>query len=200
MSFKRFLQVSKDHKQITLPDSRYYLRNGLYYPSITYVLSCYPKGKHFEDWLKQVGYSADIIVKKAGEEGTKVHTLIELYLTGMEIKLLDDKGNIKYDTNIWSMFLKFVEWWEEYKPEIIESEIYLSSDEMKIAGTTDLVCKINGEVWIIDFKTSNHLHKPYDLQLAFYAKAFEECYQQKVDRIGILWLKSTKRKSSPKKM
>ena len=46
-SYNRILEISEDSKQITLPDARYYRRNGKYYPSITYVLSCYPKGKHF---------------------------------------------------------------------------------------------------------------------------------------------------------
>ena len=53
-SYNRILEISKDYKQITLPDSRYYRRNGEYYPSITYVLNSYPKGKHFEDWLKKI--------------------------------------------------------------------------------------------------------------------------------------------------
>jgi len=60
--YNRILQISDDSKQITLPDSRYYQRNGEYYPSITYVLSAYPKGKFFHDWLKKVGYAADHIV------------------------------------------------------------------------------------------------------------------------------------------
>lgn len=200
MGYNRILQVSKDHKQITLPDSRYYRRNGNFYPSITYILQCYPKGKHFEDWLKQVGYSADTIVRRAGDEGTKVHNLIELYLTGVKINLLDSKGNLNYEPNIWSMFLKFVEWWETWNPTLIESEIFLFSDEYKFAGTTDLVCEINGERWIIDFKTSNHLHKTYDLQLSAYAKAYEECFNVPIHRTGILWLKSSKRKLSDKKM
>ncbi len=62
-SYNRILEVSDDAKQITLPDSRYYRRNGEYYPSITYVLGYYPKGKFFEDWLKKVGYSAEHIVQ-----------------------------------------------------------------------------------------------------------------------------------------
>jgi len=49
-SYGRILEISDDHKQITLPDSRYYRRNGEYYPSITYVLQYYPKGKYFEDF------------------------------------------------------------------------------------------------------------------------------------------------------
>ncbi len=63
-SYNRILEISEDAKQITMPDSRYYRRNGEYYPSITYVLSAYPKGKFFEDWLKKVGYSSEYIVKK----------------------------------------------------------------------------------------------------------------------------------------
>ena len=37
-SYDRILEISEDAKQITMPDSRYYRRNGKYYPSVTYVL------------------------------------------------------------------------------------------------------------------------------------------------------------------
>ena len=33
----------------------------------------------------------------------------------------------------------------------------------------------------------------YAVQSAIYARCFEECYDQKVNRVGILWLKSSKR-------
>ena len=88
-SYNRILEISEDAKQITLPDSRYYRRNGKYYPSITHVLSTYPKGKYFEDWLKKVGYHADWIVKKAAAEGTQVHEMIEDYLNGKELNFLN---------------------------------------------------------------------------------------------------------------
>jgi hypothetical protein len=192
-SYGRILEISDDHKQITLPDSRYYRRNGEYYPSITYVLSYYPKGKYFEDWLKQVGYAADHIVRRASEEGTQVHEMIEKYLNGRELNFLDDFDNPQYSPDVWQMFIKFVDWWETYNPTLIEAEVHLFSDEYKVAGTCDLVCEINGELWIIDFKTSNHLQTTYDLQTAVYAKCFEECFGKKVDRTGILWLKSSKR-------
>ena len=199
-SYNRILKISEDFKQITLPDSRYYQRNGEYYPSITYVLSCYPKGKFFEDWLKRVGYNADHIVKKAGEEGTQVHEMIEDYLNGEELNFLNNSHQPKYDPNIWQMFLKFVEWWEEYNPTLIETEVHLFSDELKVAGTCDLVCEIDDELWIIDFKTSNNLQTTYDLQTAVYGKCYEECFDKKVNRYGILWLKSSKRKPAKGKM
>ena len=161
-SYNRILKISEDSKQITLPDSRYYQRNGEYYPSITYVLSYYPKGKFFEDWLKKVGYNADYIVKKAGEEGTQVHEMIEDYLNEKELNFLNTSHQPQYNPNVWQMFLKFVEWWEEFTPTLIETEVHLFSDKLKVAGTCDLVCEIDGELWVIDFKTSNTLQTTYD--------------------------------------
>jgi len=199
-SHNRILQISEDAQQITMPDSRYYLRNGEYYPSITYVLQYYPKGKHFEDWLKQMGNNADYVMRKSAEDGTKVHNMIEDYLNGKELNFLSKDNTPLYEADIWQMFLKFVEFWETYKPELIGNEIHLFSDKLKIAGTCDLVCKIEDQVWIIDYKTSNHLYTIYEFQLAAYDQCYEECFGIKPDRRGILWLKSSKRKAAKDKM
>ena len=198
-SFNRILEISDDHKQITLPDGRYYQRNGEYYPSVTYVLSYYPKGKFFEDWLKKVGYASEYIVKKAGEEGTLVHEMIEDYLNGKELNFLQH-GIPMYNPRIWQMFMRFVDFWETYNPTLIEAEVHLFSDELKVAGTCDMVCEIDGEIWVIDFKTSNNLQTTYDLQTALYTKCFEECFNKKVNRSGVLWLKSSKRGPKTGKM
>ena len=198
-SYNRILEISDDATQITLPDSRYYRRNGKYYPSVTYVLGYYPKGKFFENWLKQVGFSADYIVKKAAEEGTQVHELAEAYLNGEELNFLDERGRPQYNPDVWQMFLRFVEFWETFKPTLIETEVHIFSDELKVAGTCDLIVEINGELWLLDLKTSNSLHKSYDLQLASYAKALEESKGIKIDRTGILWLKANTRSASNKK-
>ena len=196
-SYKRLLEISDDYQQVTMPDSRYYRRNANYYPSVTHVLSSYPKGKYFEDWLKKVGYSAEWIVKKAAEEGTLVHEMIEDWLNGKEITFLYDNGNPKMPAHVWQMFLRFVDFWETYNPTLIEAEVHLFSDEIQVAGTCDLVCEIEidgkMERWIIDFKTSNHLQTTYDLQGAIYAQCYEECYGKKIDRVGVLWLKSKSR-------
>mgnify|MGYP003633338317 FL=1 len=203
-SYNRILEISEDAKQITMPDSRYYRRNGKYYPSITYVLGSYPKGKFFEDWLKKVGYSSEYIVKKAAEQGTQTHEMIEDYLNGKELNFLSPTGYPQYDPLVWQMFLRFVDFWEEYNPKLIETEVHLFSDEIKVAGTCDMVCEIEidgkTELWIIDFKTSNHLQTTYDLQTAIYGKCYEECYGKKADRYGVLWLKSSKRKAAAGKI
>jgi hypothetical protein len=198
--YKRILEISEDAKRITLPDSRYYRRNGEYYPSITYVLSSYPKGTHFEDWLKKVGYASEHIMRKSGDEGTQVHNMIEEYLEGKELNFLTAFGDPQYSPDVWQMFLKFTEWWEQYKPTLIETEVHLFSDELKVAGTCDIICEVDGELWVVDFKTSNNLHTSYELQAAFYGKCYEECFGKKIDRFGLLWLKSNKRKPSKGKI
>jgi ATP-dependent exoDNAse (exonuclease V) beta subunit len=199
-SYDRILEISDDAQQITLPDSRYYRRNGKYYPSVTYVLGYYPKGKFFENWLKQVGFASDYIVKKAAEEGTQVHELCEAYLNGEELKFLDDRGRPQYNPDVWQMFLRFVEFWEEFKPTLIETEVHLFSDILKVAGTCDLIVEINGEIWLLDLKTSNQLQLTYELQTAVYGQCYEECFGKKINRYGILWLKSSKRKAAKGKM
>jgi hypothetical protein len=96
------------------------------------------------------------------------------------------------------MLLKFVEFWQTEKPELIESEIHLFSDKHKIAGTCDLVILLRGKLWILDIKTSNSLHTSYDLQLAAYTECWNESFDKKIENTGILWLKSAKQKPDKK--
>ena len=181
-------------KQVNFLDRRVYQRSeGVYYPSVTTVLQYMPKNKFFESWLKDVGHNSDIIMKRAGEEGTQTHNAIEDLLEGKEVTWMDDYGNAKYNELVWGMIIKFKQFWDIAKPELIFTEEFTYSDTYKYAGTADLVVKMNGETWLIDFKTSNSLHKSYDLQLAAYAKSIEEAKGIKIDRTAILWLKASTR-------
>jgi len=196
---KKRLTFNPELKRIDFADRRVYQRSeGVYYPSVTTVLSYMPKNKFFESWLKDVGHNADIIMRKAGDEGTQTHNAIEELLAGKELTWMDDFGNAKYNELVWGMILKFVDFWEQAKPKLLYTEEFTYSDTYKYAGTTDIVAEINGEVWLIDFKTSNSLHKTMDMQLAAYVKAIEETKDIKIDRTGILWFKSAKRGPSKK--
>jgi len=192
-SIKRLVEVDTELKRVNILDNRYYTRNNKYYPSVTSILQYMPKGKFFENWLKDVGHNSDIIVKKAADEGTQVHDAIERYLQGEKILLINEEGYSKYSLDVWKMILKFHEFWTKHKPTLIESEIHLFSDIYMYAGTCDLIVEIKGEKWLLDIKTSNSLHTSQELQLAAYAQAWGELYEEKIDRIGILWMKSTKR-------
>ena len=124
----------------------------------------------------------------------------EKYLNGEELNFLNKWDDPQYDTDIWQMFLRFVEFWETYNPKLIETEVHLFSDELKIAGTCDLICEIDGELWLLDVKTSNMMHNTYPLQIAVYGQCYKECYGQEIKNYGILWLKSSKRRANVEKM
>ena len=191
---KNSLKFDATLKQINFLDRRVYERSeGVYYPSVTSILQHMPKNKFFESWLKDVGHNSDIIMRRAGDEGTQVHNAIEELLEGKEVSWMDDYGNARYNELVWGMIIKFKQFWALAKPELIFTEEFTYSDTHKYAGTADIVVKINGETWLIDFKTSNHLHKSYDLQLAAYAKSIEEVKGLKIDRTAILWLKAATR-------
>lgn len=179
-----------DLKQINFLDTRFYTVNEInYYPSVTSVLDIYPKGYGFIDWLKQVGYNADIIVEKAGTQGSKIHDAIDKFLNGIEIKWEDG-----YSLEEWKMILRFYEFWDKYKPKIITNESKMISETIGVGGTLDLVCEINGEIWLIDYKSSNAIYKTYELQIAAYSKMWNEINPaQKIKRCGLLWLKSATR-------
>ena len=126
--------------------------------------------------------------------------MIEDYLNGKELNFLSQSGNPMYDPTVWQGFLRFVDWWEKHNPTLLETEVHLFSDKLKVAGTCDLVCEIDGEVWIIDFKFSNHIQTTYELQTAVYTECYKECFGKMADRQGILWLKSSKRGPKEGKM
>ena len=194
------LSFNAELQQINFLDRRVYKRSeGVYYPSVTTILQYMPKNKFFESWLKDVGHNADLIMRRAGKEGTQVHEACEKLILGEEVSWMDDYGNAKYSQIVWEMILKFHEFWSTYKPELISAEEFVWSDEHKYAGTADIVCKIDDEVWLLDIKTSNSIHKSYDLQLASYAKALEESKDIKIDRTGIVWLKAHSRGPSKQK-
>lgn len=190
---KRIVEYKEGDKQINVLDSRFYRREDKYYPSVTSILNYFPKNQFFHSWLKDVGHNSDIIASKAAAEGTQVHNAIEDFLNGEEIQWLDEFGNAKYSMDVWKMILKFANFWNTHKPELVASEYHLFSDEHEYAGTADLVVRWLDNLWLLDIKTSNSLHTSYDLQLAAYATAWNETHDEKITQTGIIWLKANTR-------
>lgn len=194
---KNIIQYTDDWEQITIEDQRFYKNKEEYYPSVTYILSYYPKGKHFEKWLKENGDDADSIVKESADTGHKVHKAIEDLLENKELVWVKD-GYSQFSLHEWKMILSFSEFWNLYKPKLIKNEYHIFSNIHKYAGTIDLIVEINNKLWILDVKTTNSLHTINDLQLAAYKEAWDEFNDKKIDDYGILWLKSKTRKPSKK--
>ena len=120
--------------------------------SITSVTSHFNK-EIFVKWRKKVGNEeADRITKAATGRGTDMHTLTEHYLKNEnlpEVRPISDflfkiaKGKLNKINNI----------------HALEGPLY--SKELGLAGTVDCIAEYDGELAIIDFKTSKK-PKPRD--------------------------------------
>jgi hypothetical protein len=181
------MKVFADEQRITIEDERFYqTEGGDYLPSVTTILDCYPKGKRFEQWLKDVGNAADDIIERAGNDGTAVHDGIDVLLSGKELK------HEAYTVHQWKMILKFVDFFMTFKPLIIAREIKIVSSKIGAGGTIDFICMINGERWLIDHKTSASIYDNHFVQVATYAAMWNDQHpDQKIQRIGVLHLKAT---------
>ena len=115
-------------------------------PSITSVISWRNRDK-FKAWRKKVGEDvANNITRKATHRGTDAHTLIEEYL---------NNSDTFSDVLPLSQYL-----FKQSKPtlnridNILCQEQALYSFELGIAGSVDCIAEFDGELSIIDFKTS----------------------------------------------
>lgn len=186
----------ENESQINWLDERYYLINDIYYPSTTFILDSYPKGAAFAEFLKMAGQQAKYIANKAAEAGSRVHKAIEYLSIGMEV-LWDEKI---YDEPEWAAICKFKEFYETHKVKVIGTEVIVYSEKYKYAGTIDLICEINEEVWLIDHKFAKGIYSSGWLQLAAYKSAWQEMGNKPIDRMGIMWLKALTRGSAEGKI
>jgi hypothetical protein len=188
-----------ENKQINFLDERFYtIDNETFFPSVTTVLEVYPKGFGFNNWLKDLGHNADEVLRKAGEQGSKVHDAVDQIIQGREL-IWADENVARYTLDEWMMILRFVEFWETHKPILIANEFNIISINYRLGGTIDLVCEIDGVRWLIDVKTSNAIHTSHEMQMAAYAMMFNEKNpEMPIERTGILWLKALTRGADAK--
>ena len=134
----------------TIDGVRYYKAPGFEeyqkLPSITSVISHRNRDK-FKAWRAKVGEEeANRVTRKATSRGTDAHTLIEEYLNNV-----DTFSKVQP----LSEFL-----FKQAKPDlnrinnILCQEQALWSFELGIAGSVDCIAEFDGELSIIDFKTS----------------------------------------------
>ena len=146
-----------DHVDVSLPTLERETIDGVRYykvpddeellrlVSITSVTSHFNK-EIFINWRKKVGdEEADRITRAATSRGTDMHTLVEHHLNNEDLPKVQPisdflfkiaKENLNRINNIYAL----------------EGSLY--SKELGIAGTVDCIAEYDGELAIIDFKTS----------------------------------------------
>ena len=147
------------------------IRDRNQYISITSLLSELSK-EGIQKWRERVGETeANRISTKASRQGTAVHSLCESYIKNEQDFLTESMPHL-------------VEMFESIQPlldridnvHVIEGALY--SDELQLAGRTDLIAEFDGNLSVIDYKTSRKIKNwemchSYFMQGAFYAMAYE---------------------------
>jgi genome maintenance exonuclease 1 len=132
----------------------YHLPDGQWVPSITSVTSFYNR-QIFVKWRERVGLEeANRITKRATARGTDFHQVCQDYLENKELNWNDYQPLTKF------MFYHL-------KPELdkinnihaIERTLY--SQYYGLAGRVDCIAEYEGELAVIDFKTSDKIKAAY---------------------------------------
>ena len=164
---------------------RYYVTpDGNHYPSITSILA-QQENLGLEVWKAKVGEKeAKRISQESAHIGTSVHQMAEFYLSNYIIKLKDEDKKIVDTFNRLRFLLGNIN-------NIVGLEIPLFSDLLRVAGTCDCIANYNGQLSIIDFKTSRKPKKEewiddYYMQTFAYKMMFEEMTGIEIQQIVIL--------------
>ena len=165
--------------------NRYYVTpDGNHYPSITSVLA-QQENLGLEAWKAKVGEAeAKRISQESAHIGTSVHQMAEFYLSNYIIKLKDEDKKIVDTFNRLRFLLGNIN-------NIVGLEIPLFSDLLRVAGTCDCIAEYNGQLSVIDFKTSRKPKKEewiddYYMQTFAYKLMFEEMTGIEIQQIVIL--------------
>ena len=174
-----------------------YQYDGKRVPRVTEILSAMLHEDFLMKWANNLGFkriSYKAFMKDASDKGTYSHLAIEMYLKNGYFDLnntneIPNNKNIR-DT-VHSVISGFYEWWINlHKTHKNIEIIYLEETLIHkyFAGTCDCLLKVDGEYWLIDFKTSNHMSYNYALQLAAYKYLLKELRNIDISKAMILRL------------
>jgi len=150
--------------------------------SITSITSHFNK-EIFVKWRKRVGdVEADKITKAATSRGTDMHTLTENYLYNKDLPEVQPLSEFLF--KIAKTELNKID-----NIHCLEGPLY--SKQLGVAGTTDCIAEHDGELAVVDFKTSKK-KKPRDwienyfVQAMFYGMAYYEMTGTPIKKLVII--------------
>ena len=170
-------------------------------PRVTHIIEQNRDQKYLIQWAANIGRNKyDFYRDKALEVGTIVHSYIDLYLESKFIK--KDLSLFKIDYNeigvtyrekVYNGIESFLAWERNlnsmgyYIEEVIGLEVPIKCPWF--GGTCDAILRINGAVYLIDFKTSKQITTDYLIQASAYMWMINNGYAPKIphiDGIGII--------------
>lgn len=117
---------------------------------------------------------------KAADAGTYVHNWIEDFVNGKNPAM-------PINENLQRVITDFKQWWDKTDIEVISPEQVFCSPTLMLAGTADLVCRVDGKLTIMDWKTGSGIYPEMFMQMAAYALMWEEEHpDQPIERLHVV--------------
>ena len=178
-------------------------------PRVTHIIAQNSDQDYLIKWAANIGRNKyDFYTDKALEVGTLVHQYIDLYLEAKFIKKdislfkinAEDIG-IVYRSQVIRAVENFLAWEKNlnamgyFIEEVIALEVTVRCPWF--GGTVDAILKINGAVYLIDFKTSKQISTEYLIQASAYMWMINNGYAPElpyINGIGIIRVDKTCRK------
>ena len=106
---------------------------------------------------------------EAADIGTLAHSMVEAHIRGEELpKDVPAQAQSAFDA--------YLKWESMSKLKVIEQEMSLVSEVHQFGGTPDAIGEIDGELCLIDWKTSKGVYQDMLIQLAAYRLIWHENY------------------------
>lgn len=180
---KEIINIDEKNKtiRVTTLNERWYgkiKKNNTYewYPSATWICSYYYKGIGFYKWLANKGWDeAEAIKVAAGGRGSKIHRACEDIDNGLAVSLnskyINPNTEQEEDLTVdeYAAVMNFRDWIDKFQPKLIANEMTVFNEEYHYAGTLDRIYEIDGEIYIVDLKTSREIWEEYILQISSYS-------------------------------
>lgn len=168
-------------------DTRYYARvttsddvpRVSWFPSVTTVIrETSPLPPHLLKWYADKGMDeATAIRDDAAEYGTTFHMYAATMLAGKHIN--GDEFTVM-EPRLQRDLMALMQFVRDRNVEPIAVEMLLASDELGIAGTIDLVCRLDWKgarvTAVVDLKTSAGFYQSHKQQLELYRQMWNEIY------------------------
>ena len=140
---------------------------------IDYLLKKLKTGKIDERAIVIASYIDEIEKEEAAAFGSAIHEWAEGYINFKlkKSKVMPDMPEIK---QVQVGVNAFLDWEKEHKVKFLSSERVVYSKKHDFIGKMDIEAKIDGDLCLVDLKSSNGLYNAVNLQTAAYLRADEE--------------------------
>jgi len=158
------------------PAGGYRLKDGTRVPGVTTVTGRFKESGGLIHWAWDLGMNG-IDYRQArdaaADAGTLGHDMIEAHILGNDPYKVEGPEDLLEKAR--QAYQAFKLWLEQTSLSITKTETPLVSEEFRFGGTPDAWGETSdGEVVLLDWKTSNRIYPEYLIQLACYARLLEE--------------------------